>query len=183
MTVEKYKRENPASVQAQEPSLPEMTTKALELLQKGNKKGFYLQVEGALIDKRSHANDAAQALEETKAFDEAVKIAYDFARRDGHTLVIVTADHETRRLQHHREGHLHQRRGHVAAGQRRRGQPGEQLDAVASRRWDQGPGPLAAGIINGAGSGDPKNFGPATFRTAGRPAPVSWTARRTRTSG
>ena len=80
MTVEKYKRENPASVQAQEPSLPEMTTKALALLQKGNKKGFYLQVEGALIDKRSHANDAAQALEETKAFDEAVKIAYDFAR-------------------------------------------------------------------------------------------------------
>ena len=51
-----------------------------------------LQVEGALIDKRSHANDAAQTLEETKAFDDAVKVALDFAKKDGHTLVIVTAD-------------------------------------------------------------------------------------------
>jgi len=94
MTIEKYKRENPASVQAQEPTVAEMTKKAIDLLKKGNSRGFYLQVEGALIDKRSHANDAAQTLEEMKAFDEAVKVAYDFAKKDGHTLVIVTADHE-----------------------------------------------------------------------------------------
>ncbi len=93
LTIEKYKRENPASAQAQEPDLAAMTRKAIELLSTG-KKGFYLQVEGALIDKRSHANDAAQTLEEMKAFDEAVRVARDFARRDGHTLVIVTADHE-----------------------------------------------------------------------------------------
>ena len=93
LTVERFKRENPAAVQAQEPTLAAMTKKAIELLSTG-KKGFYLQVEGALIDKRSHANDAAQTLEEIKAFDEAVRVARDFARRDGNTLVIVTADHE-----------------------------------------------------------------------------------------
>jgi alkaline phosphatase len=93
LTVEKFKRENPGAVQAQEPTVAAMTRKAIELLS-SSKKGFYLQVEGALIDKRSHANDAAQTLEEMKAFDEAVRVARDFAKRDGHTLVIVTADHE-----------------------------------------------------------------------------------------
>ena len=98
LTVEKTKRENPSSAQAQEPTLAEMTAKSIQLLddkpRKGKRPGFYLQVEGALIDKRSHANDAAQTLEEVKAFDEAVRVARDFAARDGHTLVIVTADHE-----------------------------------------------------------------------------------------
>ena len=95
LTIEKFKRENPTAPQAAEPSLPDMTRKAISLLdgQKG-RQGFYLQVEGALIDKRSHANDAAQTLEEIQAFDEAVKVAKDFAEKDGHTLVIVTADHE-----------------------------------------------------------------------------------------
>ena len=93
LTIEKFKRENPASVQAQEPDLAAMTTKAIQLLSSG-KKGFYLQVEGALIDKRSHANDAGQTLEEMKAFDEAVRVAKEFAAKDGHTLVVVTADHE-----------------------------------------------------------------------------------------
>ena len=45
-----------------------MTKKAIDMLRTGGSggNGFYLQVEGALIDKRSHANDAAQTLEETK---------------------------------------------------------------------------------------------------------------------
>ncbi|MGO4690551.1 alkaline phosphatase [Glaciibacter sp. 2TAF33] len=95
LTVEKTKQADPSAAQAQEPTLTEMTTKAIDLLSTKNKgKGFYLQVEGALIDKRSHANDAAQTLEEIKAFDDAVGAAMDFAKRDGHTLVIVTADHE-----------------------------------------------------------------------------------------
>jgi alkaline phosphatase len=96
LTIEKYKRENPTSAQAAEPSVADMTRKAISLLDGQTKggKGFYLQVEGALIDKRSHANDAAQTLEETKAFDDAVRVARDFAEKDGHTLVIVTADHE-----------------------------------------------------------------------------------------
>lgn len=96
LTVERYKAANPASDQAKEPTLAAMTTKAIDLLKNtsGTGKGFYLQVEGALIDKRSHANDAAQTLEEIKAFDDAVKVAKDFAEQDGNTLVIVTADHE-----------------------------------------------------------------------------------------
>src|SRR3954447_3829596 len=96
LTIEKFKRQNPTATQAQEPSLPEMTRRAINLLTsgRGNGKGFYLQVEGALIDKRSHANDAAQTLEEANAFDDAVAAAVSFARRDGHTLVVVTADHE-----------------------------------------------------------------------------------------
>lgn len=56
--------------------------------------GFFLQVEGALIDKRSHANDTAQTLRENKEFDDAVAAAVAFAQRDRQTLVIVTADHE-----------------------------------------------------------------------------------------
>ncbi|GAA1547205.1 alkaline phosphatase [Nocardioides humi] len=98
LTIEKAKQDNPSSPEAQEPTVAEMTTKAISLLEAKSDanggKGFYLQVEGALIDKRSHANDAAQTLEEIKAFDDAVKVALDFAKTDGNTLVIVTADHE-----------------------------------------------------------------------------------------
>lgn len=98
LTVEKAKQDNPASPQALEPTVAEMTSKAISLLKSKSDanggKGFYLQIEGALIDKRSHANDAAQTLEEIKAFDDAVKVALDFAKTDGNTLVIVTADHE-----------------------------------------------------------------------------------------
>ena len=97
LTVERAKRQAPADAAVRkEPTLAAMTDKAIELLgataQPG--KGFLLQVEGALIDKRSHANDAAQVLDEIKAFDDAVAIEYEFARQDGNTLVIVTADHE-----------------------------------------------------------------------------------------
>lgn len=98
MTTETYKRQHPGSREAREPSLAELTAKTVELLadsDQGRRRGFLLQVEGALIDERSHANDAAQTLEEIKAFDDAVRIATDFARREGNTLVVVTADHET----------------------------------------------------------------------------------------
>ncbi len=97
LTVEKSKKDAPTSVQALEPTLPQMTEKAITLLansRQGEKQGFFLQVEGALIDKRSHANDAAQTLGEMKAFDDAVAAAVEYAEKDGNTLVIVTADHE-----------------------------------------------------------------------------------------
>ena len=97
LTIERSKRQAPAgSPLKDEPRLADMTQKALQLLTATSapSKGFFLQVEGALIDKRSHANDAAQVLDEIKAFDDAVAIAYEFARQDGNTLVVVTADHE-----------------------------------------------------------------------------------------
>ena len=173
LTIEKYKRENPDSVQAAEPSLPEMTSRAIDLLagNNGGGKGFYLQVEGALIDKRSHANDAAQTLEEMKAFDDAVKVALDFAKRDGHTLVIVTADHECAGFNIIEKGTF--TNAEAAA-------PPVNVDGgnTANNSTPTRPGgnvkdpSRSTGIVNGAGSSDSRNFAPATFRTPDDPATV-----------
>lgn len=76
---------------AQVPTLADMTAKAIELLD--NEKGFFLQVEGASIDKQAHASNPCGQFGETMDLDEAVQVALDFAKKDGHTLVIVTADH------------------------------------------------------------------------------------------
>ena len=86
------------------PTLEEMTVKAIELLDADSENGFFLMVEGAHIDKNSHqtADDLTDYPEKhervaaaVKGFDNAIKAAVEFARADGHTLVIVTADHET----------------------------------------------------------------------------------------
>ena len=77
-----------------EPALATMAATALDRLGK-DPDGFFMMVEGSLIDKRCHKNDAVGALRQTLWFDMAVKAAADFAARDGHTLVVVTADHET----------------------------------------------------------------------------------------
>ena len=74
------------------PTLAAMTKKAIDLL-KVNKKGFFLQVEGASIDKQAHANNPCGQFGETMDLDEAVQVALEFAKKDGNTLVIVTADH------------------------------------------------------------------------------------------
>lgn len=74
------------------PTLAQMTDKALELLSK-NEKGFFLQVEGASIDKQDHAANPCGQIGETVDLDEAVQKALEFAKKDGNTLVIVTADH------------------------------------------------------------------------------------------
>ncbi len=81
---------------SQVPKLADMTQKAIDLLkggQKGEDKGFFLQVESASIDKRDHAADVCGQIGETVVFDEAVKKTVDFAKQDGNTLVIATADH------------------------------------------------------------------------------------------
>lgn len=84
--------ENPARLPA-DLSLSSLTNKAVSLLNTRDSKGFFLQVEGASIDKRDHAADACGQIGETVDFDEAVKAALDFAAKDGNTLVLVTADH------------------------------------------------------------------------------------------
>lgn len=172
MTVEKYKRENPSSVQAAEPSVAEMTKKAIALLSSGNKKGFYLQVEGALIDKRSHANDAAQTLEEMKAFDEAVRVARDFAKKDGHTLVIVTADHECAGFNIIEKGTFTNAEATVPPGNVDSGNTANNSTPTRTARGAKDP-TRSTGIINGAGSADVGNFAPATFRTPDDPASVT----------
>ncbi|BBC71072.1 alkaline phosphatase [Altererythrobacter sp. B11] len=77
---------------ADQPTLAAMTRKAIDLLS-ARKTGFFLQVEGASIDKQSHAANPCGQIGETVDLDEAVQAALEFARKDGHTLVIVTADH------------------------------------------------------------------------------------------
>ncbi|MED3647691.1 alkaline phosphatase [Halalkalibacterium halodurans] len=78
----------------QEPSLAEMTEVALHTL-KQNPNGFFLMVEGSQIDWAGHDNDAAWAMKDIEAFEEAVSVAFDFAEKDGNTLVVVVGDHDT----------------------------------------------------------------------------------------
>ena len=94
----------PASSSA--PSLAEMTEKAIDLLNTGDK-GFFLMVEGAHIDKNSHASDGIKwdydakresTVDAVVGFDNAIRAAVEFARADGNTVVLVTADHETGNL-------------------------------------------------------------------------------------
>lgn len=75
-------------------TLGELTELTLNKL-KINKKGFFLMVEGSQIDSGEHINDFDWTMGELKDFNTAVKTALDFARKDGNTLVIVVADHET----------------------------------------------------------------------------------------
>ena len=77
---------------ASTPTLAQMTDKAISLLSQ-NKQGFFLQVEGASIDKQDHAANPCGQIGETVDLDEAVQKALAFARKEGNTLVIVTADH------------------------------------------------------------------------------------------
>ncbi|MDA8234687.1 MAG: alkaline phosphatase [Clostridia bacterium] len=65
------------------------------LEKKGKKEGFFLMVEGGRIDHVAHANDPAGTIGDTFAFDNAVKVALDYAKKDKDTLVVVVADHET----------------------------------------------------------------------------------------
>lgn len=85
---------NPYRLKGRGDMLPVATSKAIELLSR-NKKGFFLMVEGSQIDWAAHANAADTVIDETIDFDKAVGVALDFAERDGKTLVIITADHET----------------------------------------------------------------------------------------
>jgi alkaline phosphatase len=74
--------------------LPKATGMAIDHL-KQNKKGFFLMVEGSQIDWGGHANDGKYVIEEMKDFDQTIGLAMDFAEKDGNTLVVITADHET----------------------------------------------------------------------------------------
>ncbi|WP_019616891.1 alkaline phosphatase [Psychromonas ossibalaenae] len=78
----------------EEPTLKEMTMKALDVLSQ-NKDGFFLMSEGSEIDGAGHGGDAAWSWKSAIEFDEAIKYALDWAEEHGNTLVIVTADHET----------------------------------------------------------------------------------------
>ena len=79
-----------------EPSLAEMTEKALNILSK-NENGFFLMVEGSKVDWANHSNDPIGAISEFLAFDKAVQKSIDFAQnfKERETVVIVVPDHAT----------------------------------------------------------------------------------------
>jgi len=77
-----------------QPSLKEMTLKALDILSK-DEDGFFLMIEGGQIDWAGHVNDAGWMLHELLKFDEAVEAVYEWVKDREDTLVLVTADHET----------------------------------------------------------------------------------------
>ncbi len=81
-----------AQTRASEPTLAEMTSKAIETLKK-NDNGFFLFVEGSKVDWAAHANDPIGMISDILSFDAAVKKAVDFAKEDGHTMVIAVTDH------------------------------------------------------------------------------------------
>jgi len=156
-----------------EPTLAEMTTSAISLLsqsKEGRRDGFFLQVEGAQIDKRSHANDATQTIGETLAFDDAVKVARDFAAQDRNTLVIVTADHECAGFNIIGKGSF----TNAAATAPPSNQSGTSSTQSPVRPSSGSLDPArSTGPVNGSGSADATNFAPATFRTADDPAGVA----------
>ncbi len=77
---------------AREPSLAQMTAKAIDVLSK-NANGYFLMVEGGRIDHALHGTNAKRALTDTIAFDDAIKAALDKADLSN-TLIVVTADHD-----------------------------------------------------------------------------------------
>ncbi len=76
------------------PNLEQMAIKAVDLLDDTDE-GFFLMIEGAHIDKHSHSNDDQKTTEATLEFDRTIEAMLSYAKADGETLVIVTADHET----------------------------------------------------------------------------------------
>ena len=81
---------------SQQPSLAEMTAKALDLLSAAAPvAGFFVMIEASRIDHAAHGNDPVGHLGDILAYNEAVRVAREWAARDGETLVVATADHET----------------------------------------------------------------------------------------
>lgn len=75
-------------------SLADYVEKGIEVLD--NEKGFFMMCEGGKIDWACHANDAASAIQDTRALSDAVQVAIDFAKDHAdETLILVTGDHET----------------------------------------------------------------------------------------
>ena len=68
---------------------------SIDHLNKNNENGFFLMIEGSQIDWGGHANDANMIITEMIDFDNTIGAVLDFAEKDGNTLVVITADHET----------------------------------------------------------------------------------------
>jgi len=129
-----------------EPSLPEMTAKAIEILSR-DEDGFFLMVEAGKIDHAHHGGNAYRALTETQEYAEAVKIARKMTS-DRDTLIIVTADH----------GHTLSFQGYPAKGN-------DILGLSGSNARADGKSYTTLAYANGPGTVFSKDLGD------GRPAP------------
>jgi alkaline phosphatase len=87
--------EDPAPYRNGRLYLPDATEIAITTLSNQSDEGFFLMVEGSQIDWAGHAKKGDRLIEETLDFDRTIDRVLDFARKDGNTLVIVTADHES----------------------------------------------------------------------------------------
>ncbi|OYU85237.1 MAG: alkaline phosphatase [Flavobacterium sp. BFFFF2] len=85
-------RQQDATQSAQIPTLAEMAQKAIECMA-AHPEGFVLQVESGKVDWAAHGNDIAALIHEQIAFDLAIEVVMDFARKNKDTLVIITTDH------------------------------------------------------------------------------------------
>lgn len=85
-------RQHDEALQQKIPTLAEMAQKAIDNM-KDHDKGFVLQIESGKVDWAAHANDVAGLIHEQIQFDEAIKVAMDFAEKNQDTLVIITTDH------------------------------------------------------------------------------------------
>ncbi len=77
-----------------QPTLSELAVEAIDILSK-DEDGFFMMLEAAHIDKRSHSQDGEGAMTAVLEFDKVVDVVLDYAEKDGNTLVVITADHET----------------------------------------------------------------------------------------
>jgi alkaline phosphatase len=89
-----YQEHGPKYSEGRGDMLSHSTQKALEALNKDTH-GFFLMIEGSQIDWGGHDNDGPYVVNEMLDFDRTIGIVLEFAKKDGNTLVIVTADHET----------------------------------------------------------------------------------------
>lgn len=88
------KKDMPKASEGRAGMLAEMTKKAIETLSHDDD-GFFLMVEGSMIDWGGHARNFDYIVSEVIDMDEAVGVAREFAEKNGETLIVITADHET----------------------------------------------------------------------------------------
>ncbi len=103
-----------ASAVNDSPTLEQMAIKAVDIMDDTDD-GFFLMIEGAHIDKHSHNKDADKMMEALLSFDKTVQAMLDYAKADGNTIVIVTADHETGGITFENDAYVYTKSSHTAA--------------------------------------------------------------------
>lgn len=96
------------------PNLQQMAVKAVDILD-DTEEGFFLMIEGAHIDKHSHNNYSESMTEALAEFDKTIEAMLEYAKADGETMVIITADHETGGITLENDAYVYTSSGHTAA--------------------------------------------------------------------